>query len=152
MGRVVLAGWFVHVRGCGVGEVCERGAWGSWEGSGEGGGLSGGRLGKDKARVDVMPFFVTCAMLGVLCDAGTLPGGLRMGAGTALRRDGRCSLAPPPPTPRPPLQVFYVWFDAPIGYISITANYCDQWEAWWRNPKARGRRAARGAPLGRRAW
>ncbi|KAL4436391.1 hypothetical protein ABPG77_009953 [Micractinium sp. CCAP 211/92] len=32
-------------------------------------------------------------------------------------------------------KVFYVWFDAPIGYISITANYCDQWQAWWQNPK-----------------
>ena len=25
-------------------------------------------------------------------------------------------------------KVFYVWFDAPIGYISITANYTDQWK------------------------
>jgi methionyl-tRNA synthetase len=25
-------------------------------------------------------------------------------------------------------KVFYVWFDAPIGYISITANYTDEWE------------------------
>ncbi|XP_056418527.1 methionine--tRNA ligase, cytoplasmic isoform X1 [Hyla sarda] len=32
-------------------------------------------------------------------------------------------------------KVFYVWFDAPIGYISITANYTDQWEKWWKNPK-----------------
>lgn len=31
-------------------------------------------------------------------------------------------------------KVFYVWFDAPIGYISITANYTDQWERWWKNP------------------
>ena len=31
-------------------------------------------------------------------------------------------------------KVFYVWFDAPIGYISITANYTDQWEQWWKNP------------------
>jgi len=31
--------------------------------------------------------------------------------------------------------VFYVWFDAPIGYISITANYTDQWEKWWKNPE-----------------
>lgn len=31
-------------------------------------------------------------------------------------------------------KVFYVWFDAPIGYISITANYTDQWEEWWKNP------------------
>lgn len=28
-------------------------------------------------------------------------------------------------------KVFYVWFDAPIGYISITANLTDKWEAWW---------------------
>jgi len=32
-------------------------------------------------------------------------------------------------------KVFYVWFDAPIGYISITANYTDQWEKWWKNPQ-----------------
>jgi tRNA synthetases class I (M) len=31
-------------------------------------------------------------------------------------------------------KVFYVWFDAPIGYISITANYTDDWQAWWQNP------------------
>lgn len=29
---------------------------------------------------------------------------------------------------------FYVWFDAPIGYISITANYTDSWKDWWMNP------------------
>lgn len=28
-------------------------------------------------------------------------------------------------------KVFYVWFDAPIGYISITARYTDQWKKWW---------------------
>jgi methionyl-tRNA synthetase len=27
-----------------------------------------------------------------------------------------------------------VWFDAPIGYISITATYTKQWEQWWKNP------------------
>ena len=32
-------------------------------------------------------------------------------------------------------KVFYVWFDAPIGYISITANFTDQWQKWWKNPK-----------------
>jgi methionyl-tRNA synthetase len=32
-------------------------------------------------------------------------------------------------------KVFYVWFDAPIGYISITANFIkDRWEEWWKNP------------------
>lgn len=32
-------------------------------------------------------------------------------------------------------KVFYVWFDAPIGYISITANLTDKWEEWWCSPK-----------------
>ena len=31
-------------------------------------------------------------------------------------------------------KVFYVWFDAPIGYISIAANHTDDWESWWKNP------------------
>lgn len=37
-------------------------------------------------------------------------------------------------------KVLYVWFDATIGYVSITANYLkDQdakdWEKWWRQPE-----------------
>lgn len=31
-------------------------------------------------------------------------------------------------------KVFYVWFDAPIGYVSITSAYTDQWKQWWQNP------------------
>ncbi|KAH7157599.1 tRNA synthetases class I (M)-domain-containing protein [Dactylonectria estremocensis] len=38
-------------------------------------------------------------------------------------------------------KVFYVWFDACIGYVSITKTYTDgdnlegnNWEKWWRNP------------------
>jgi methionyl-tRNA synthetase len=31
-------------------------------------------------------------------------------------------------------KVFYVWFDAPIGYISITASFTKDWEKWWRSP------------------
>jgi methionyl-tRNA synthetase len=31
-------------------------------------------------------------------------------------------------------KVFYVWYDAPIGYPSITANYTPDWERWWKNP------------------
>ncbi|KAJ2853335.1 methionine--tRNA ligase mes1 [Coemansia erecta] len=31
-------------------------------------------------------------------------------------------------------KVFYVWFDACIGYPSITANYTSEWERWWKNP------------------
>ena len=32
-------------------------------------------------------------------------------------------------------KVFYVWFDAPIGYISISATHTDRWEEWWKNPE-----------------
>lgn len=42
------------------------------------------------------------------------------------------------PVPKPGYEnkVFYVWFDAPIGYISITAKYIpDTWKDWWQNPK-----------------
>ncbi|KAL5200070.1 hypothetical protein ABZP36_021273 [Zizania latifolia] len=31
-------------------------------------------------------------------------------------------------------KVFYVWFDAPIGYVSITASYTPDWEKWWKDP------------------
>ncbi|KAL3496755.1 Methionyl-tRNA synthetase [Aspergillus germanicus] len=31
--------------------------------------------------------------------------------------------------------VIYPWFDACIGYISITANYTDEWRKWWHNPQ-----------------
>ncbi|KAI3518523.1 hypothetical protein L1887_07328 [Cichorium endivia] len=32
-------------------------------------------------------------------------------------------------------KVFYVWFDAPIGYVSITKCYTPEWEKWWKNPE-----------------
>lgn len=32
-------------------------------------------------------------------------------------------------------KVLYVWFDACIGYVSITATYTKHWEQWWRNPE-----------------
>lgn len=32
-------------------------------------------------------------------------------------------------------KVFYVWFDAPIGYISITANAVEDWKRWWHSPE-----------------
>ncbi|KAL1918382.1 uncharacterized protein VTP21DRAFT_3042 [Calcarisporiella thermophila] len=41
----------------------------------------------------------------------------------------------PVPLPEMKDKVFYVWFDAPIGYPSITANYTPEWEKWWKNPE-----------------
>lgn len=35
-------------------------------------------------------------------------------------------------------KVLYVWFDAPIGYISNTAELLpDSWETWWKDPETR---------------
>ena len=41
-------------------------------------------------------------------------------------------------------KVLYVWFDAPIGYISNTKEICDaqpekwgKWETWWKDPDTR---------------
>ncbi len=40
-------------------------------------------------------------------------------------------------------KVLYVWFDAPIGYISITAQWAaergdpDGWKRWWQDPDTR---------------
>jgi len=32
-------------------------------------------------------------------------------------------------------KVFYVWYDAPIGYPSITANLLgENYRLWWKNP------------------
>jgi methionyl-tRNA synthetase len=40
------------------------------------------------------------------------------------------------PVPRPGFtdKVFYVWFDAPIGYVSITAGHTPDWKSWWMDP------------------
>lgn len=40
----------------------------------------------------------------------------------------------PIPLPKYENKVLYVWFDACIGYPSITANYTEDWELWWRDP------------------
>ena len=38
-------------------------------------------------------------------------------------------------------KVLYVWFDAPIGYISNTKELCektgDNWEKWWKDPETK---------------
>ena len=41
----------------------------------------------------------------------------------------------PVPLPGYENKVLYVWFDACIGYVSISANYTKEWEKWWRNPE-----------------
>lgn len=61
---------------------------------------------------------------------GWMKGGLQE---RAITRD--LKWGSPVPEPGYDKKVFYVWFDAPIGYISITANYCQDWKQWWQNPE-----------------
>ncbi|KAJ7455394.1 tRNA synthetases class I (M)-domain-containing protein [Mycena galericulata] len=71
---------------------------------------------------------------GEIIDA-RLVGGLHP---TPLTRDLKWGV-PVPIEPGDPSgmqgKVLYVWFDAPIGYPSITANYTPEWKKWWFNPK-----------------
>lgn len=50
----------------------------------------------------------------------------------------------PVPVPNADGKVLYVWFDAPIGYISNTKELCDsqpekygKWEKWWKDEDTR---------------
>ncbi len=59
----------------------------------------------------------------------------------AMTRDLDWGVPVPLEDPDATGKVLYVWFDAPIGYISFTAKLCEQlgegWESyekWWKNP------------------
>ncbi|MBI3900876.1 MAG: methionine--tRNA ligase, partial [Chlamydiia bacterium] len=57
----------------------------------------------------------------------------------AITRDSEWGV----PVPGYPDKVFYVWFDAPIGYISATKEWAEKkgdpsaWEHYWLNPKTK---------------
>ena len=68
-----------------------------------------------------------------------LDGGLRP---RAVTRDLEWGI--PVPVEGAEGKVLYVWFDAPIGYISNTKELCDaqpekygKWETWWKDPSTR---------------
>lgn len=56
----------------------------------------------------------------------------------AITRDSSWGI----PVPGYPGKVFYVWFDAPIGYVSMTQEWAKKkgkpadWERFWLNPEA----------------
>ena len=59
----------------------------------------------------------------------------------AMTRDLDWGVPVPLDDPDAAGKVLYVWFDAPIGYVSFTARHCEQigetWEAyerWWKDP------------------
>ena len=53
-----------------------------------------------------------------------------------ITRDLKWGVPVPGDDPDMKNKVFYVWFDAPIGYLSITANLVgkENWKKWWHNP------------------
>jgi len=62
----------------------------------------------------------------------------------AMTRDLTWGVPLPLDDPDAKGKTLYVWFDAPIGYVSFTAQLCEQrgegWQAyadWWRNPDNR---------------
>ena len=53
-----------------------------------------------------------------------------------ITRDLKWGIPVPGNDPDMKNKVFYVWFDAPIGYISITGCLVgDNWKKWWQNPE-----------------
>ena len=54
-----------------------------------------------------------------------------------ITRDLKWGVPVPGDDPDMKNKVFYVWFDAPIGYLSITANFVgkENWKKWWQNPE-----------------
>lgn len=92
-------------------------------------------LGLDKLQPDVESLF------GEVATNGGWPSNARsitsawLGQGLnpfSITRDFQWGT--PVPLPGYEHKVMYPWFDACIGYVSITACYTDQWEAWWRSP------------------
>jgi methionyl-tRNA synthetase len=62
----------------------------------------------------------------------------------AMTRDLDWGVAVPLDDPDAEGKVLYVWFDAPIGYVSFTAVHCEQeegdwkrFERWWKDPDCR---------------
>ena len=54
-----------------------------------------------------------------------------------ITRDLKWGVPVPSEDPDMKNKVFYVWFDAPIGYLSITCNFLgeENWKQWWMNPE-----------------
>jgi len=62
----------------------------------------------------------------------------------AMTRDLEWGVPVPLDDPDAKGKALYVWFDAPIGYVSFTAKYCEQqegdwkgYERWWKDPECR---------------
>ncbi|KAJ6031851.1 hypothetical protein N7540_002583 [Penicillium herquei] len=92
-------------------------------------------LGLEKLQSEIEPWFQQAASFGAWSNNGKeitsawLKEGLKP---RSITRDIKWGT--PVPLPGYEYKVIYAWFDACIGYISITANYTDEWQKWWHNP------------------
>jgi methionyl-tRNA synthetase len=90
----------------------------------------------DKLQDDITKWFDVSSVKGAWPQNGIsitrswLKQGLE---GRSITRDLKWGT--PIPLPGYEKKVLYVWFDACIGYPSITANYTKDWELWWRDPE-----------------
>ncbi|EPE29334.1 Nucleotidylyl transferase [Glarea lozoyensis ATCC 20868] len=90
----------------------------------------------DKVQGDIEKWFDVSSVEGAWPQNGVsitrswLKQGLE---GRSITRDLKWGT--PIPLPGYEKKVLYVWFDACIGYPSITANYTKDWELWWRDPE-----------------
>jgi methionyl-tRNA synthetase len=90
----------------------------------------------DKLQPDIEQFFQQSAQKGAWSSNGKditsawLKEGLRA---RSITRDMKWGTSVP--LPGYENKVIYAWFDACIGYVSITANYTDEWRKWWHNPE-----------------
>jgi methionyl-tRNA synthetase len=61
----------------------------------------------------------------------------------SITRDMSWGIPVPPEFDGAAGKVLYVWFDAPIGYVSFTQEWArlkgepDEWKKWWRDPDTR---------------
>lgn len=89
----------------------------------------------DKSQPDIEKWFAKSSVEGrwpqngISITKAWLEQGLE---GRSITRDLKWGT--PIPLPGYEKKVLYVWFDACIGYPSITANYTKDWELWWRDP------------------
>lgn len=89
----------------------------------------------DKLQPEIEAFFQDSIIKGGWSNNGKLitSSWLREGLqARSITRDYKWGV--PVPLPGYEEKVIYSWFDACIGYASITANYTDEWEKWWRDP------------------
>jgi methionyl-tRNA synthetase len=90
----------------------------------------------DKLQSEIEAFFEESSTKGVWTSNGKvitvawLKEGLKP---RSITRDMKWGT--PVPLPGYDDKVIYSWFDACIGYVSITAQYTDQWKKWWQNPE-----------------